>query len=93
MGQGRQGAVIGGLIGRRVDLIQLLPGLHLAALDEGALGDEPADLRPHIGGEVGGRAPRQLGGERHGLCLERDDTYRYGRLLPLRRWLAVTPRQ
>ena len=45
----RLGAVIVGLVQRRIDLVQHLPGLDLLALREQAPLDEAANLRAHFG--------------------------------------------
>ncbi len=69
----RDGAVVTGLVGRRVDLIELLPCLDVAALDEQPLQNDAVDLRSHVGGTVARHASGKLGGDRHRLSLHGDD--------------------
>ena len=71
--EGRLGAVIVGLVQRRIDLVQHLPGLDLLALGEQAPLDEAADLRAHLGDHDRHRTAGQLGGHRHGLGRQCDD--------------------
>src|SRR5690606_19020724 len=78
-GQGGLGAFQGGLVDGGVDLVQLLTGLHLAALVEQALLDDAVDLRTHLGAAVGGGAARQLGGQRVSLGIKGNDADQRGR--------------
>ena len=50
-----------------VDLVEGLPRLDVGAFGEQALLDDAADLRPHLGDPVGGRAPGEFGGQHQRL--------------------------
>ena len=69
----RHGAVVTCLVGRRVDLIELLPCLDILTFDEQPLQNDAVDLWPHVGGTVAVHASGQLGGDRHRLSMHGDD--------------------
>jgi hypothetical protein len=52
-----------GAVDARVDQIERLARLHIAAFLEQALADDAVDLRAHIGGGRRGDAPGQFGGQ------------------------------
>jgi hypothetical protein len=75
----RLGAVQGRLIGRRIDLVELLARLDLGALGEEPLADHAADLRADLGGAEGRGPARQFRGDGHGLLAEGHHGDRRGR--------------
>ena len=56
LGGGRR-TVIGGLIKSRIDLVELLPFLDVAPLDEHPLQNDAVHLGPDLGDFVGHRSP------------------------------------
>ena len=60
-----------GLVRRRVDLVQGLPGLDLSALDKQPLLDNSAHLRANVSQHKGLGTPGQFGGQRLALRLHR----------------------
>ena len=70
---GRHGAVVSGFVGRRIDLIQLLARLDLAALNEQPLQDDAVHLRSHVGRAQGVCSSGQLSRDWHRLGLHGDD--------------------
>ncbi len=68
----RGGLVVGGLVGRRVDLEQQLVGLDVAALLEGDLLDDAGYPRPDLRIAHCIHAAGQLGHHRGALRLHRD---------------------
>ncbi len=69
--QRRLGLVDRGAVGRRIDLVEQLPGAHIRALLEAALLEQAADLRPDLRDQVGRGAAGQFGGQHHALRSER----------------------
>lgn len=69
LGQCRHVAVVGGLVGSRIDLVERFARFHVAAFAEPAGLDDAVDLGPDIGHQVGNRAPGQFRVERHALRL------------------------
>jgi hypothetical protein len=65
--------VVGDLIRRRVDLVELLPLLHIAAFEEQPFQDDAVDLRSHVGVTNAGHSSRKLGGDRHRPSVHGDD--------------------
>lgn len=72
LGEGGGGAVIGGLIGGGVDLVQRLAGADDRAFLEQPLLDDAAHLRAHFGDQIGRGAAGQFRGQAHGLRLGHD---------------------
>ncbi len=75
---GRQaglGTLQGCLVHRRIDLVELLPGLDLATLGEQAPLDDAIDLRTNLGDAVGAGTAWQIGGYRKRLCLQGHDAH------------------
>ncbi|MCY1397917.1 hypothetical protein D9M71_129370 [compost metagenome] len=64
------GTLQGRLIDRRIDLVQLLASLDLAAFLEQTLLHDAVDLRTHLGHPIGRGTARQLGGQGERLGLE-----------------------
>ena len=72
LGQARLCAFERGFIHRRVDLVELLPFLHVGAFLEQALENDAVDLRPNFRNAEGRGAAWQLGGQGIGLRLNGD---------------------
>jgi hypothetical protein len=69
LAQGRLGRVQGHLKGRRVNLVQQLPGFDIGAFPEQAFLDDAIDLGANFRHQIGRGAARQLGGQLHRLRL------------------------
>ena len=76
MGENLGGALLGvgqgGFVHGRVDLVQLLARLDLAAFGEQALLNDAVDLWAHLGDAIGAGAPRHFTGQCEGFGFERD---------------------
>lgn len=72
LGQFRLSAFEGGVIHRRVDLVELLPFLHVAAFLEQALENDAVHLGTNFRDAVGSGAAWQLGCQGKGLRLNSD---------------------
>ena len=68
----RNGAVVTGFVGRRINLVELLPCLDIAPLDEEPLQNDAVDLWSHVGGTVARHASGKLGGNQHRLSFYGD---------------------
>jgi len=77
----RDRRVVGRLQGRRVDLVEDIARLDLAALDKVAFLDDAADPRAHFGDQIGAGPPRQFGGDGRRLRAQRLRVH-----FQLRRW-------
>lgn len=66
-------------IGCRIDLVQALAGLDVAAFGELAPQHDAVDPCAHLRDQIGARTARQFGDDRHGLRLDGDDAD-FGRL-------------
>ncbi len=74
---GRRGTVVSRLVQRRIDLVELLPLLHVRAFDEHALQNDAVHLRADLGDLVWDHAAGQIGRQADALRLQCDDFYRY----------------
>ena len=63
-------AVVAGLIGGRIDLVQGRPGLDIAAFNEIALQDDAADLRANFGDTIRSGTARKIGSDVERLGLQ-----------------------
>ena len=73
LGQGGLGAGVAGAVGGRVDLVQGLPCLHVAALGELPRLHDAAHLGPYFGDQVRHGAAGHLGGQGDRLGPDGDD--------------------
>src|ERR1700716_3192790 len=65
------GAFQAGLKWCRIDLIELLTGLHVTALGKQPLEDYATNLRAYLGDAIGNCAAGQVGGDGHRLWMQR----------------------